>query len=223
MNKQKVNWERYIYHPTVIHVGQIAAFLQFDNELQTRSDTQRLTSVPFGFVDFAKTWNTGSGADGQHVSVLTLDGENSTIELTSDPVLVRDFYITPEQTGLVDDVRSSNMPPSLQNQLLQNYATTMLKKQSNQLRGYETRKEKRLRGFGDSDDATGAGSSSSDSHSFFARPKSTNKRMRTLRSDLSAPSSEMAREEAVAVSSELDPVPEDASDLEPQAPMETTE
>ena len=53
--------------------------------------------------------------------------------------------------------------------------------------------------------------------------KSTNKRMRTLRSDLGVLSSEMAREGAVAVSSELEPVPEDASDLEPQAPMETTE
>ena len=44
---------------TTIHVGQLAEYLQFDEELRTSQDPNRFKSIPISFAEFGNLWNAG--------------------------------------------------------------------------------------------------------------------------------------------------------------------
>jgi hypothetical protein len=94
------------YTTAIVHVGQIALFLQFDEEVRLRRGVKGLESVPVGYAEFAEAWNDGAGVrDPRRISQVTLteNPDEDFIDPATHPVFLRDFYITPEQTGLVDD------------------------------------------------------------------------------------------------------------------------
>lgn len=47
----------YLSH--VVHVGQIAALLRFDEEVQARKGIQDIESNYLGFTEFSEAWNDG--------------------------------------------------------------------------------------------------------------------------------------------------------------------
>ena len=85
-----------------IHVGQIADYINFDEQLRTQG-YRNLSSIPVAFDDFAYLWNTGARDDDpRRISrVYTPDGADTpTVDLSQHPVLAKEFYITPAQVGL---------------------------------------------------------------------------------------------------------------------------
>lgn len=138
------------YSATVVHVGQIAIFLQFDEEVRTRRGIQGIDTIPLGFTEFADAWNEGvRDRDPRRISkvILTDKPDDHFVDPSNYPVYIRDFYITPEQSGLGTDTRDSSTTTSIQNEIMQEYAAMMLKRQHHQRRGYEERKERRLQAY----------------------------------------------------------------------------
>jgi hypothetical protein len=175
------------YVSSVIHVGQIATFLQFDDDIRARGHLQGLGAIPLGFAEFAHTWNEGVRAqDTRRVSQVTMtsNAEEHFFEPSKHPLRIRDFHITPEQAGLVDEVRH-NTTSNVQNDIMQEYATMMFRRQANQRRGYDERREKRLRAYSSGPQA----SESSKSDLFFT--KATGK-SRSKRAKVHAPRVESA-------------------------------
>lgn len=85
-----------------VHVGQIADYLNFDEQLRTQG-LRNLSSIPIAFDDFAYLWNTGaSDNDTRRISRVYLpEGEEvPTVDLSQHPVKAKEFFITTEQVGL---------------------------------------------------------------------------------------------------------------------------
>ena len=170
-----------------------------------------LESVPLGFIDFSESWNAGVyERDPRRVSKITLSNnpEENVLEPSTHPLHLKDFYITPEQTGLVDDVRH-NSTTSIQNDIMQEFAAIMLTKQRNQRRGYKERREKRLQAY--------SAGPSSQHDPFFTRFNARTKRSHIIqvRSKDGTPASEISSEEPVEV-----PIP---SPVDVPPPMETVD
>ena len=89
--------------PGTLHVGQIADYLTFDEQLRTHGISE-LQSVPHGFDDFAYLWNIGtSDNDYRQISrIFVSEADGYSVDATTTPVVLTDFFITPEQVGLVD-------------------------------------------------------------------------------------------------------------------------
>ena len=51
----------YPVHST-IHVGQLAEYIQFNEQLRAYGDSVEFCSIPIGFTDFCNTWNDGGNA-----------------------------------------------------------------------------------------------------------------------------------------------------------------
>ena len=104
--------------PGTLHVGQIADYLTFDEQLRTHGISE-LQSVPHGFDDFAYLWNIGtSDNDYRQISrIFASEADGYSVDTTTTPVVLTDFFITPEQVGLVnppspdrDGTASKNVP-----------------------------------------------------------------------------------------------------------------
>ena len=89
--------------PGTLHVGQIADYLTFNEQLRTHGISE-LQSVPHGFDDFAYLWNIGtSDNDYRQISrIFVSEADGYSVDATTTPVVLMDFFITPEQVGLVD-------------------------------------------------------------------------------------------------------------------------
>ena len=89
--------------PGTLHVGQIADYLTFDEQLRTHGISE-LQSVPHGFDDFAYLWNIGtSDNDYRQISrIFVSEADGYSVDATTTPVVLTDFFITPDQVGLVD-------------------------------------------------------------------------------------------------------------------------
>ena len=103
--------------PSTLHVGQIADYIAFDEQLRTYGISE-LQSVPHGFDDFAYLWNIGTSSnDLRQISrVFASEADGYTVDATKHPVLIGDFFITPDQVGLVnpsDQGRDDPLPRSL--------------------------------------------------------------------------------------------------------------
>ena len=104
--------------PITIHVGQIADYLAFDEQLRTHGISE-LQSIPHGFDDFAYLWNIGAHTnDDRQVSRVYVSEDSSgySVDATTTPVLVTDFFITPDQVGLAipsNPIRDSPPPRSI--------------------------------------------------------------------------------------------------------------
>ena len=85
-----------------VHVGQIADYVNFDEQLRTQG-LRNLSSIPLAFDDFAYLWNTGTSEnDLRRVSrVYRPEGaDDYTVELSHKPIKTKEFFITLEQVGL---------------------------------------------------------------------------------------------------------------------------
>ena len=89
--------------PGTLHVGQIADYLTFDEQLRTHGISE-LQSIPHGFDNFAYLWNIGtSNNDYRQISrIFVSEADGYSVDATTTPVALTDFFITPDQVGLVD-------------------------------------------------------------------------------------------------------------------------
>jgi RNase H-like domain found in reverse transcriptase/Integrase zinc binding domain/Reverse transcriptase (RNA-dependent DNA polymerase)/Retroviral aspartyl protease/Zinc knuckle len=131
-----------------IHVGQIADFLKFDEQLRTKG-IANLQSLPLGFDDFAYFWNDGADArDDRRISRIYIP-ENETeyyVDTSETPVYIKDFFITPDQVGILPPV--ANTPTDTYHDDLEKELLSVLREQRrNSRKGYEQRQERRLQPF----------------------------------------------------------------------------
>ena len=134
-----------------LHVGQVADYLHFDERVRAKGGIDSFQSIPLGFIDFATIWNSGvRNGDPRRLSKIFLSETPELghfVELPHTPVCLTNFFITPEQVGLGPDLRNDSTSAGVQNEIMQEFATMMMDKRRSQRRGYEERREKRLRLF----------------------------------------------------------------------------
>ena len=137
---------------TTIHVAQIADYVRFDEQLRAQRSLTGITAMPIGFTDFAAAWNDGSDSnDPRRFSTVFFseDPVHNSVDLSTYPVPLSDFFISPTQAGLAADVlNSANLPsPSLQADINQEFTALMVDKQKRQRLRYEERRDRRLQGY----------------------------------------------------------------------------
>ena len=112
--------------PGTLHVGQIADYLTFDEQLRTHGISE-LQSVPHGFDDFAYLWNIGtSDNDYRQISrIFVSEADGYSVDATTTPVVLTDFFITPDQVGLVDPSSSDRDGTASRNAPRDNYHDDM--------------------------------------------------------------------------------------------------
>ena len=132
---------------TVIHVGQIADYIKFDDQIRATGGLATLQSMPIGFVDFAHLWNLGS-ENGKTISrVYVPEGSNSYhVTISTSPVAISDFHITAEQVGLISPNASASLDEFTAN-LTREYASVMMDRSRHSHYGYDRRQEHRFGSF----------------------------------------------------------------------------
>ena len=134
---------------TTIHVGQIAEYIQFDEQLRAYHHTSDFTSIPVGFSEFGTIWNEGTvPGDKQRISTIILsdDPRSNSVSLSTHPVHLHEFHITPAQAGLAN--HDAEQPSStLQAEINQEFTALMVARQKKQRQAYEERRAKKTRGF----------------------------------------------------------------------------
>ena len=133
-----------------IHTGQVALYLQFDEQLRRNRDPTSLRSIPSGYMTFSDTWNDGiAPGDARRMSTIYLsdDPQDYYVTPSTHPITLRDFYITPAQTGSV-----VNQPfnDTGRTEVINEYAVMMAARQKKQRQSFEERQQKRLQTFGTS-------------------------------------------------------------------------
>jgi hypothetical protein len=94
-----------------LHVGQVADYLNYEQQLRVQKNITDFQSMPMGFLEFAGLWNDGIPAGDQHqLSYFWYPDDTAvpTMVISSTPVNPDDFFIAPEQVGL------GTPPPALQ-------------------------------------------------------------------------------------------------------------
>lgn len=134
---------------TTIHVGQIAKYIQFDEQLRTYHSTSNFTSIPVRFSEFGTIWNEGTvPGDKWWISTIILSDNphSNSVSLSTHPVHLHEFHITPAQAGLAthDDEQPSS---TLQAEINQEFTAIMVAQQKKQRQAYEERWAKRTWGF----------------------------------------------------------------------------
>jgi hypothetical protein len=129
---------------TTIHVGQIAEYLEFDEELRSRKNAD-FTSMPLGYSEFCSAWNDNAApGDKRRLSTVFIadDPQDSGIVPSDHPPRLYDFFITQEQVGLGS---TTPQPVSGQTEITHEYAVLMAAKQKREREGFEERERKRAR------------------------------------------------------------------------------
>jgi len=122
---------------TAVHVGQIAEYLKFNEQVRARFGLSGLQSMPLGYTNFTIAWNHSAQANNpQRLSTVFLakNPKHNVVQPSTHPVFIRDFYITPELAGLITDV-SATMTTDLQSEITQEFATIMLERRYSQRHG----------------------------------------------------------------------------------------
>jgi RNase H-like domain found in reverse transcriptase/Reverse transcriptase (RNA-dependent DNA polymerase)/Integrase zinc binding domain/Retroviral aspartyl protease/Zinc knuckle len=91
------------YLSVTLHVGQVADYFNFEERLRIQKDLSNFQSMPLGYLEFADLWNSGvSSNDIRRLSTYSyVEGSDGPVyDLSSTPLLVGEFFITPEQVGL---------------------------------------------------------------------------------------------------------------------------
>ena len=103
------------------------------NPLGIRSDplgsgssggARKSTAIPHGFDDFAYLWNIGaSDNDDRQISRIYVseDTSNYSVNTTTTPVLLTNFFITPDQVGLATPSNTGHDSPPPRNILQDDY------------------------------------------------------------------------------------------------------
>jgi hypothetical protein len=135
------------YLSRTVHVGQIADYMKFDEQVRRRGNVSRPQTLPLGYIEFAEIWNSGARHNDQRrVSSVFRDRDSDEpyVEAaTSTPVYTADFHITPEQVGLSSTTHS--LSSEVQNGIMQEFASIMMEQRQNSRRGFEQRQNKRHR------------------------------------------------------------------------------
>jgi hypothetical protein len=98
-------------HRAIIHVGQIAKYLDFDRTLRDGRKIYSKSERPYGYENFALLFNNGvRHNDKRRMTIFTeVESGPFLITMPDRPVTLRDFKIRPEHCGLVDP-RSQETP-----------------------------------------------------------------------------------------------------------------
>ena len=85
----------------IIHAGQIAKYLEFDECLRQGKPILRLAGIPIGYSEFATAYNEGAHPDDRRrFSTFRLTSTGEQVQKSLYPVYLKDFAITPEQCGV---------------------------------------------------------------------------------------------------------------------------
>ena len=108
---------------TTVHVGQIADYVNFDNNVQVHGGMLRIQSMPLWYPEFTNLWNMGM-QHGNHRHFSHIYMPEGTAEhqaqLFCQPVGIPEFAIIKEQIGMA-------LPTSiLQAELIQEFAYVMM-------------------------------------------------------------------------------------------------
>ena len=125
---------------STVHVGQIADYINFDEQLRRNGGFGQLQSMPIGFPDFANLWNLNAhDKDNRRLCrVYVPEGTNEYhVQLSNVPVYVTDFYITGDQVGLANP-RQDEAPNHLHNEIMQEFASIMMEERRNSRRDQRT-------------------------------------------------------------------------------------
>ena len=112
--------------PGTLHVGQIADYLTFNEQLCTHGISE-LQSVPHGFDDFAYLWNIGTNDnDYRQISrIFVSEADGYSVDATTTPVVLTDFFITPDQVGLANPSDHGRDDTMSRNETRDNYHVDM--------------------------------------------------------------------------------------------------
>jgi hypothetical protein len=119
---------------TTIHVGQVAEYIHFDEQIRAHADSADFRSIPIGFIEFSNSWNDGvASGDPRRISSVFMaqDHRNSYVTPSEHPVLLKDFFITPEQTGAAPNTTNPSMDAS-QADITNEFAVLMAAQQKRQ-------------------------------------------------------------------------------------------
>ena len=132
-----------------VHVGQVADYLKFDEQLRSKEGLSQIQSLPLGFSNFASLWNNNRASDDSRrfSEVFIPEGTNEyQVDITTTPVSLVDFFITPEQVGLAGN-HDNSATNTLHSEIVEEFAAVMMEQRRNSRRGFEKRQGKRLRPF----------------------------------------------------------------------------
>ena len=119
-----------------LHIGQIADYLNFDEQLRFHKGLDCLQSMPLGFSKFSTLWNQGAQSmDTRYVSLVYIleDSAEYHIQLPSTPLTITKFFITAEQVSLAP-ISSTK---TVQTEIMQEFASVMMEQHHNSHRGFE--------------------------------------------------------------------------------------
>ena len=127
-------------HRAVLHVGQIAKYLDFDREPREGRKVYSKTERPFGYEEFASIFNSGViSNDKRRISTFTRTESGPFLVTKSErPVTLRNFKIRPEQCGLVTQEMTA-----AQNAVMTEMAISAAADNKRKQEAYEDREKKR--------------------------------------------------------------------------------
>ena len=95
-------------HRSIIHVGQISAYLTFDKLLRDGRPLDKMRGIPAGYATFATVFNSGTHYnDKRRLSTFVFTPTGDQVVRSTNPVTLHDFAITAEQCGLINPRRES--------------------------------------------------------------------------------------------------------------------
>ena len=133
-----------------IHVGQIADYLKFDEQLRAQEGLDNIQTMPLGYSSFSALWNDyASDNDSRRLSGVYVpeDANRYHVEISSTPVHIADFFITPEQVGIMPSNPEATTTSKEQDEIVKEFATVMMEQRRNSRRGFEKRQQQRLHPF----------------------------------------------------------------------------
>jgi hypothetical protein len=127
---------------STVHVGQVADFIKFDEQLRHHGGITSLQSMPVGFIEFAQLWNRGVREnDRRRISEVYLPEDTNEYEaqISNVPVRVTDFFITADQVGLAPPPTHAD---ESQTEIVQEFASLMAEQRRNSRKGFGDRQDR---------------------------------------------------------------------------------
>ncbi|KAF8799605.1 hypothetical protein BYT27DRAFT_7263750 [Phlegmacium glaucopus] len=130
-----------------VHAGQIMNYLAFNKVLCDGDNLDNFPGIPMGYINFVTAFNTGTYPHAKHhISSFIPSSTGDHIIKSDDPVVLEDFYITPEQCGLA--------PPHCNNLteeqafVFEDYATSQAFKNQKKHEHFQQREDRHHNLFG---------------------------------------------------------------------------
>ena len=106
--------------------------------------------MPLGYSSFSALWNDyASDNDSRRLSGVYVpeDANRYHVEISSTPVHIADFFITPEQVSIMSSNPEATTTSKEQDEIVKEFATVMMEQRRNSRRGFEKRQQQRLHPF----------------------------------------------------------------------------